>query len=189
MAVSILSGKLADLLKQASPRGDMHVTILSSTRLGIGINPSHPQTVIDLVSDTMEPFSTHTIQLPGQIPPPGVIARRTRRTGAYPLHFNGKTSSYSSLKELLGAGLKEIEAYVPGTLDKLRKHKAPTKRIVARAPKDLFDQTELAEKYAEPLIDGWCYGTNNSAEETKTWLRRACEYAGLEWDKDFRVEL
>jgi hypothetical protein len=34
-------------------------------------------------------------------------------------------------------------------------------------------------------MEGWWYGTNNSALETNRWLRQACALAGLTWDKDF----
>jgi len=33
--------------------------------------------------------------------------------------------------------------------------------------------------YSENLIDGWSFGTNNSADETNSWLKRACELCGV----------
>lgn len=188
---SISAAKLIDLLRQASQQGDLRVVVLNSTRLGLGANPYQPQAVIDLLSENIEPFSAVAVPSPAPREPSPLNGgfRRTRSTGMYELNLRGRPTQYGSLKGLLAGALKEIETSSPGTLAKLANHKARTKRIVARDPKDLFDQIELAEKYAEPLIDGWFYGTNNSAEETKTWLRRACEYASLQWGKDLRINL
>jgi hypothetical protein len=60
---------------------------------------------------------------------------------------------------------------------------------VARDPKLLFDKEHLARDYSEKLRNGWFFGTNNSAHETNTWLQRACEIAGLAWDKDFKTSM
>jgi hypothetical protein len=77
----------------------------------------------------------------------------------------------------------------PGTLDKLSLLKQRTKRIVARTPKHLFERDHLTEKCSDQLIDGWWYGTNNSARETKEWLKRACSCSGLNWQDNFKTSL
>jgi len=59
--------------------------------------------------------------------------------------------------------------------------KSRTRRIVARDPSHLFDKQHLSEDHSERLIDGWWYGTNNSASQTRAWLQRACSCAGLKW--------
>ncbi len=109
----------------------------------------------------------------------------SRQTGKYLVDIRGQTIECTSLKHLLGEGLRALEKERPGTLDKLSHVKPRTKRIVARNPGDLFDQPELSAKYAERLSDSWWYGTNNSAAETNPWLERGCEMAGLRWGKDF----
>jgi len=38
-------------------------------------------------------------------------------------------------------------------------------------------------------MDGWWYGTNNSAGETNAWLERACSCSGLAWREDFKTSL
>jgi len=76
-----------------------------------------------------------------------------------------------SAKQLLADGLKAIEAACPGTLEKLSHIKPRTRRIVARNPKDLFDEAHLVDEYSEQLAEGWWYGTNNSADRAKAWLQ------------------
>ncbi len=190
--VAISALKLCDLLKKASPRGDMQVSVLSGDRLAVGISPLLPTSIIDLSGETVRPFSEVdrlTIDPPKPAPSGAAGTRLARKTGRYGLAFKGEITETGSLKELLAEGLRKIEACVPGTLNKLTMLKPRTKRIVARDPRALFDQAELAEKYGERLMDGWWYGTNNSADETLTWLRRACEYASLEWAKDIVVDV
>ena len=101
----------------------------------------------------------------------------------------GETVDTYSLKDLLSAGLHALEKVKPGTLEKLSKVKKSTKRIVAKNPSDLFDTPGLSETYSQKLMDGWSYGTNNSAQETNAWLERACEAAGVKWGKDFSTSL
>jgi hypothetical protein len=60
---------------------------------------------------------------------------------------------------------------------------------VARDPSHLFDKQHLSEDHSERLIDGWWYGTNNSASQTRAWLQRACSCAGLKWGDDFKTSL
>jgi len=114
-------------------------------------------------------------------------SRLGRRSGTYSIEVKDKRVECSSLKEGLATALREIEKIRPGTLEALSLIKPRSKRIVARNPSDLFDQPELSEKYAEQLSDGWWYGTNNSAQETTAWLKRACQIAKLLWNSDVKV--
>jgi hypothetical protein len=101
---------------------------------------------------------------------PEVSTHRTSRTsGKYLLNFKGRTIECRSLSGLLAESLKAIEAHKKGTLEKLSSIKPRTKRIVSRDRNALFDQ--------------------RSAEETKTWLKRASELAGLHWGRDFSISL
>jgi hypothetical protein len=45
----------------------------------------------------------------------------------------------------------------------------------------------MAAEFAEQLGSGWWYGTNNSAQETRAWLERACSCAGLTWGVEFKT--
>lgn len=113
----------------------------------------------------------------------------TRRSGNYWLELNGHRVEHSSLKDLLSEGLRALEQTRPGTLEKLTRIKPRSKRIVARDPKHLFDRSHLAKGCSEKLIDGWWFGTNNSADETNAWLERACSCSGFIWGEDFKTSL
>jgi hypothetical protein len=145
----------------------MFVRVLSANKLAIGADPFHPTNVIDLSKELV-----------------------SRQSGKYLLDISGRTIECTSLRELLAEGLRALEKYKPGMLEQLSVIKPRTKRIVARDPARLFDQQELVANYAERLgVDGWWYGTNNSADETNAWLRRAAELAGLSWGKDVSTTL
>ncbi|MES0074966.1 hypothetical protein [Mesorhizobium sp. M0058] len=186
----IKATKLVELLKSANGGGDLSVSVLSSNQLALGVDPLNPTSLIDLSGETVRSISPdgapREVKLPGADASLGSF-RASRQTGSYTLKFKGATTDCWSLRNLLEAGLKSLEAYQPGVLDKLSAIKPRTKRIVARDPLHLFDQADLAHKYAQPLIEGWWFGTNNSAEETKTWLRRGAELAGLRWGSDISI--
>lgn len=184
----ISATKLAKLLKNTSAREDTYVRVLTKNQLALGVDPLNPTHVIDFSAEAIRSISSDDIVQEPQRPP----ARRkrvSRQTGKYLLEIKGDEKECGSLKELLSEGLKALERHQPGTLAKLTTIRPRSKRIVARDPALLFKQPELADKYAEKLINGWWFGTNNSADETVTWLRRGCELAGLEWDREVLVVL
>ncbi|MGA3399416.1 MAG: hypothetical protein ABSC95_09355 [Acetobacteraceae bacterium] len=191
----IAASKLVELLTAANVRRDMHVRVLTANQLALGVDPLHPTSVIDLSKEVIRALFQGESEATAEPPPPPSPAparpttsgRVSRQSGKYLLAVRGQTIECTSLKHLLAEGLRTLESYQNGTLDKLSRVKPRTKRIVARDPANLFDQTELSEKYSEKLIDGWWFGTNNSAAETNAWLERACSLAGLEWGKDFTV--
>jgi hypothetical protein len=190
------ASKLAALLNIADPKKSMYVHILSATRLALGADPLNPSAVIDFSKEAIVPYMEAKVAGPQH--PAGaspnmrdtISVRATRRSGGYWYELKGKRTDCQSLKELLALALLSIEKAVPGTLNNLTKVKPRSRRIVARDPKDLFDKPHLAKDYAEKLgKDGWYYGTNNSANETGAWLRRACAHAGLKWGEDFKTSL
>lgn len=199
MASFVPTGKLVSLLKAADPSGQMPVSIRDGHRLGIGLDPSKPITVIDLSSEMIVPgqkLATTSLENgeaskgPSDSMSPRYEPRRSgRATGRYWYEINGVRTECSSVKELLLTALEAIEKRSPGALEKLFGIKKRTKRIVARDQSDLFDQKHLVEKHSERLSNGWWVGTNNSSEETKGWLRQAVVCARLTWGKDFRVSL
>jgi hypothetical protein len=107
----------------------------------------------------------------------------------YWFEIKGKRTECGSLKELLAEALKALERTKPGTLNNLSRMRGRSRRIVALDPSQLFDRPDLAKKYAEKLVNGWYFGTNNSAEQTNVWLQRAAECAGLAWGKDLMANL
>jgi len=178
----VTAAKLIELLKAANSKGNMYVRVLTANQLALGTDPLNPTSIIDLSKEAVRSVSSQDAQTEAETPK---SPRLSRQSGKYLLDVKGNTIECPSLKDLLAQGLRELEKHQRGTLDKLSAIKPRTKRIVARDPQRLFDRSELAEKYAEKLTDGWWYGTNNSADETNTWLRRGADLAGLEWGKDF----
>lgn len=176
--------KLAKLLAAINSCRNLKVWVLTSDELAFGIEPPLRMGTIDLISEQVHSNGHSELDAPAR-PSGPAPARVSRRTGQYLLEINGRTIECSSLKEMLAEGLRAAEAHKKGTLDKLAAAKSRTRRIVSRDPTKLFDKTHLEEKHAEPLMEGWWYGTNNSAVETNRWLRQACALAGLVWDKDF----
>ncbi|EIE53020.1 hypothetical protein C357_00859 [Citreicella sp. 357] len=187
-------GKLSDLLKSLEGNGNVFVRVLTSSQLAVGADPLNPTNIIDFHKEAIRPFGKEEDADGYKAAAIDVVqhkpARRlTRQTGRYILDFMGNTTECGSLKELLNQGLMALEAHERGVLEQLSAIKPRTKRIVARDPSLLFDRAELAEKYSERLMEGWWYGTNNSADETSTWLQRGAEIAGLKWGKEMSVSI
>jgi hypothetical protein len=171
----------------------MFVRVLSPSRLVLGADPLQPSLAIDLSlekvgkyqpDDALE-ISNHSSV--SSVPSLGA-SRITRRTGDYWFEIKGRRTDCGSLRQLLAQGLCALEEARPGTLEKLSHIKPRSRRIVARDPNALFDKERLV-RYAARLMNGWWFGTNNSADETNVWLERACSCAGLKWDDDFKTSL
>lgn len=178
-SVSFIStSKLTSLLNAADPQKALLVRVLSPTRLSLETDAFRQVSIIDLAE---EKVLAANFQTGLSIAP----SKKSRRSGTYQLSAFGETVEAYSLPDILSAGLKALEETRPGTLMKLSKVKKLTKRIVAQNPSDLFSTADLAEKHSRKLVDGWWYGTNNSAKETNTWLQLACEIAGVKWGSDF----
>lgn len=177
----------------------MHIHVLNRMQLALGVNPLQPSHVIHLGQEQIAPYNPAeltksldqpTISSRAESQQPSLNGSRlTRRSGDYWFEIKGRRFECRSLKELLSKGLLALEKNRPGTLDKLFHIKPRSRRIVARDPKDLFDQKHLVKNYSEKLTDGWWFGTNNSARETTAWLERACSCSGLKWNDDFKISL
>lgn len=192
----IQASKLIDLLHACDPQNEMHVRVLSTSKLALGVDPLQPTHLINLSKEMTGPYHSSEPEIAFEhvdatrVPPSSSFApKMTRRSGDYWFELNGHRSEHTSLKDLLGEGLRALEQIRPGTLEKLSHIKPRSRRIVARDPKQLFERSHLAKDYAEKLTDDWWFGTNNSANETATWLVRACQCAGLTWGKDFTTSL
>jgi len=196
----LAASKLADLLRQADPKNEMQVKVQSTNMLALGVDVFNPTIAIDLAREVIQPFSQsqHKDPTPVRTQPthetPKVIrydegVRQSRRTGKYVFVFRGEPTNCGSLKDALAAGLRAIESYRPGTLDKLTIEMPRTKRIVARDRSKLFQNAELVENFSERLMEGWWFGTNNSKAEVCRWLDRACAHAGLRWEKDASLKM
>lgn len=182
---AIDAAKLAKLLAATNAGKNLKIWVLTPDELAFGTEPPLRIGTIDLITEQVH-TNGHFEPYAPQMPAP---ARLSRRTGRYLLKIKGRTIECSSLKEMLAEGLRAVEAHKKGTLEKLAAAKSRTRRIVSHDPSKLFDKSHLEEKHAEPLMDGWWYGTNNSALETKRWLLQACSFAGLTWGKDITTSL
>jgi hypothetical protein len=185
----IQARKLVDLIQSATTSGDMYVRVLSTNRLALGKDPMSPTVAIDLSKEAIVPISEKAAPTVVEPSPKVARDRATRRSGDYWFELHGKRSDFSSLREILSEALRSLELASPGALEKLSLIKPRSKRIVARDKRMLFEKAAQSEKYAEQLMSGWWYGTNNSAPETNAWLRRACDCAGFKWGLDFRTSL
>ena len=185
----VRASKLVELVQSANKGGEMYVRVVSGNRLALGNDPMNPTISIDLSKETIDPYKESKAQAVMEPEAPPSSVRAARRSGEYWIELHGQRHEFGSLRELLGQALRSIEAERPGTLEKLSHIKPRSKRIVAHDKKMLFDSEQLSDEYGERLMNGWWYGTNNSLQETKTWLERACSCAGLTWGKDFRTNL
>ena len=196
--VSFISvSKLIQLLSKVDTQRDMHLRVLSANRLLLGNDPFHPTHSIDLNAEVISAYDSDEkaggnvkVNLPTSTTESGPLgAKFARSSGQYWYEIKGQRTQCRSLKELLREGLRALERSVPGTLEKLSQLKPRSRRIVARDPRQLFDREHLVTDYAEQLVDGWWFGTNNSSHETNLWLSRACAFADLEWGTEFTTSL
>jgi hypothetical protein len=193
----IAASKLTELLSTADAGKDMYVRVLSASRLALGIDSLQPTLIVDLSKEEVGPYNrpgpNETVSPLETGPQPvlgnGSAAKMPRRSGDYFFEIKGSRVNCGSLKELPFGSLRAFEESEPGTLEKLSRVKGRSRRIVAHDPAHLFSKAHLAEKYAERLMADWWYGTNNSAQQTLAWLKRACSRSGLKWGEDFRTNV
>jgi hypothetical protein len=189
------AAKLAELLQTADAGTGLVVSVISASRLALGKDPLHPSVTIDFSKEAISPYEPSKAKanwIADQTPP--IIHAKAlsapkvpRRSGAHWFELLGNRKELGSLRDLLRAALLDIEKARPGSLEKLSHIRPRSKRIVARDKKSLFVMETSSEKFGQQLGGGWWYGTNNSAQETKAWLERACSCAGLAWGVDFKT--
>jgi hypothetical protein len=189
----ISASKLVQLLRSSDPERKMYVSILGTNRLALGVDPLNATSVIDLSRETISEFAASEAEHSRSSSPAGEpkvnAGKIARRSGEYSFEIKGKRTDCGSLKELLAEGLMALEKAAPGMLENLSRIRGRSRRIVARDANLLYDKPHLVGDYAEPLGNGWFYGTNNSARETNAWLQRAAECAGFRWGSDFSTNL
>jgi hypothetical protein len=187
------SAKLVELVRNADPKGLMKVRVLTGHRLAMGADPLSPSLVLDLSKEMISPYSdsqeTPAVAVGNVLEKRDTHTSTGRRSGSYAFELEGRTHQCKSLKEMLRMSLESLEQVAPGTLEQLSHIKPRSKRIVARDPKMLFETASLAGEYSEKLSNGWWMGTNNSAQETTSWLKRAVLCAGLRWGTDFSTDI
>lgn len=192
--------KLGAMLSSDTCR-NMVIWVLDVNRLVLGTDPLRPTQVIDFQEEKIGPYNqvgrpqpaeppgTRLPVTPSTVPPNVNRPKLSRRSGDYWFEINGHRTACGSLKEVLSGGLRALQEARPGTLEKLSHIKPRSKHIVAHDPNHLFTNPELVKTCTERLVNGWWYGTNNSAPETNRWLERACQMSGLRWGVDFKTSL
>jgi hypothetical protein len=177
--------KLIDLLKRVDLDQDRFVLVRDG-ELVLGRNPFDPTKSIDFATEKMVALSSHDslTEKPDTSP---VIS--SRKTGDYWFEIEGCRVGVRSQKELLGEALRALEKAHPGTLEKLSRIRGRSKAIVSRDPNTLFNKPHLVAKFAQKLMDGWWFGTNNNANETNSRLQEAATCAGLKWGETFKTSL
>jgi hypothetical protein len=175
-------GNLRNALSSADLAPGLQVGVVNERLLSIG-SPEAPRLYLyDLAQERLiKSASTASVaQSSGNRAfdlPPGK-AQRSRSSYTF---AHGETEfARASLADLLEAVLLYLEMVRPGTLSKLSQEKTRTRRILSKDRNDLFDKKHLSRKYARAIAGGWWMGTNNSADQTKAWIRRACRIAGVE---------
>jgi len=191
MAAIIRASKLVELLTQADASRTLNVKIIDGNLLGLGVDPSRPTYKIDLSNELLDRCANDDPAEIEELKHTAISGDATvsRRSGIYWFELMGQRIDCHSLKTLLSKALITLESIRPGTLEKLSRIKPRTRRIVARDRHDLFEQGHLVKQFSAPLSEGWWYGTNNSALETKTWLKKACRCARISWDAEMKLSI
>jgi hypothetical protein len=166
-ATSITTQTLISLIKQADPKGQMHLKVINQGRLELGADPFSSSVAIDLANETLHSLGNNTTT------PMTTPVSTGRVTGNYWYQLNGKQFGCASVKALLLQSLAALAAADPHLMDKLSAVKKRTKRIVAKDKYDLFDSKHLADEYSVQMQNGWWVGTNNSTHEVRAWLALA----------------
>jgi hypothetical protein len=189
------AAKLAALLQKADAGAGLVVSVISVSRLALGKDPLHPTVAIDFSREAIAPYEptkakTNRIADDARTQVEALTAsKKPRRSGSYWFQLLGTRMEFGSLRDLLRTSLLEIEKARPGSLEKLSHIRPRSKRIVAHDKKLLFADEAMSNEFGEQLGNGWWYGTNNSAQETRAWLERACSCAGVSWGTDFKTNV
>jgi hypothetical protein len=93
-----------------------------------------------------------------------------------------------NLKRVVKTALLQFYSRDDAFLKRMKEVCPRTKRIVSDDKHDLFSDQRLSRKHAEPLIEGWWYGANNSEAEVRAWLQRMCELQNVRWGQDVTLD-
>jgi len=107
---------------------------------------------------------------------------KQRRTGIYAFVLLGDRIEERNLKGAYISCLRKLAELDPDFLDRLSQRATRSRRIVATNPRDLYlNKPELADKFAERLVDPWWVDTNLSRLQCEHRLQMACDVAGLQF--------
>ena len=121
-----------------------------------------------------------------RVPRTSFRTQRTRHPISYRLFGTERVAPTS--KELLLQVLRELSGRDATFLTRFRDEGGRKRRYVAQNPFDLYPgKPHLVRDAKEELQRGWWVGTNYSAHEIESILRKACQAAGLRWGKDLVI--
>lgn len=124
---------------------------------------------------------------PAESPPP---VRRQEPSGfGFALH--GQWYPGGTVSDVMRTAFEKLTAADPSFMEKFAAKKHGRKRrYIARRQEDLYPgRPDLCENFSIRLPSGWFMGTNYSKSTLPTFGRLACESAGLEYGRDFVLQL
>jgi len=111
-----------------------------------------------------------------------------RRRGLWTVEICGRKLPAANLKHAYRTLLAELAASHPLFLEAFSEERGRGRRMVARTPEALFARSpHLARRHAEPLVFGWYFDSNLSAEQAGKRARIAARLCGLHYGSDVRI--
>jgi len=112
----------------------------------------------------------------------------TRSRGQWTVEIEGRRTPVANLKAAYRLLLLALSKRHPDFLPRFAEEKGRSRRFVARTPGGLYAASpHLAKKHAEPLVDGWYFDTNLSADQAAQRSRIAARLCGLRYGADVRI--
>ena len=164
------------------PLGAQHVWLDDRHGLVVGDYPT-PAMRFDFASEVLVAVASAPVRKKRVI---SFLAQARRVGKKYELEMEDAIYKFGSATQLLIEGLNIIEEKYPGTLKKFALRKGRSKRAVACSRKELYDYPH-PESHSAALKSGYFVATNNKDAESRGYLRKAAEIAGLKWGKNFIV--
>ncbi|HST36123.1 MAG TPA: hypothetical protein VLK25_05790 [Allosphingosinicella sp.] len=119
---------------------------------------------------------------------PGSAHAEPRRRGLWTVEIGGRKIPAANLKHAYRTLLVELAASHPHFLDAFGEERARGRRMVARTPEALFARSpHLAPRHAAPLVHGWYFDSNLSAEQVGKRARVAARLCALHYGSDVRI--
>jgi len=119
--------------------------------------------------------------------PPIERANRSSGDGRFRINVEGKQITEGSMKLAYKKAISAIARDRPHFLQRLSELETPGRRLVARAPAQLYKSTPSLVTFAESLERGWWIDTNLSRQQAISRLMMACRVANLDYGTDVTV--
>ena len=137
--------------------------------------------LLKLPNDAARPFSALATQSSESRSP-------IRQRGLWTVRINERRTAAANLKEAYRTLLEELQKQDPKFLEEFSAERSRSRRYVSRSPTCLFlASPELAKDHAKPLVDGWYFDTNLSAQQVAQRARVAARLCGLSYGRDVQI--